>query len=154
MWNRWKRAHSVAPMHCFWSAFFAEKVCTVMSGQSGRKSRSIKRKFVTNSCTSEAAGRVRASILVFVLADKPRAMAVVVTEDDCETGRDMVLWLQDETWAWLDVIYRNTGASLGNMASACGREVRVQRSMPSRTLAAYRRVFVGSIHVPRRCPDT
>lgn len=45
--NKRNSDHSTPPMRCFWSALRAEKVCTVMPGQSGRRSRSSKRRFVT-----------------------------------------------------------------------------------------------------------
>jgi hypothetical protein len=52
--NKRNKAHSAAPILCRWSAFFAEKVCTVIPGQSGRRSKSNSRKFVTKSRISGA----------------------------------------------------------------------------------------------------
>lgn len=96
--NRRKRAHSVPPMRCFWSAFFAENVCVVIFGQSSLRSKSSNRKFVTNNLTSDAGigfggGLVVTVFVVFVLTDWLRVWprrVVAVTLEACEVGRDMV----------------------------------------------------------------
>jgi hypothetical protein len=51
--NKRNSDHSTLPIRCFWSALFEENVCTVIPGQSGRRSRSSRRRFLTYSLMSE-----------------------------------------------------------------------------------------------------
>jgi hypothetical protein len=91
--NNLNKAHSTPPILCFWSAFFEEKVCTVMAGQSGRKSKSISRRFVTKSLTSEGgSGFKGCGVLVVVLIDSLRTrplVAVPATVEVFDVVRDI-----------------------------------------------------------------
>lgn len=80
--NKRNSAHSMPPIRCFWSAFREENVCTVIPGQSGRRSKSIRRRFVTNSLTSDCPE------LVFVLVDELRTSPLA--EEDCDVVQDII----------------------------------------------------------------
>jgi len=83
--NNLNKAHSTPPILCFWSAFLEEKVCTVMPGQSGRKSKSIKRRFVTKSLTWEGgSGFENCGCLVVVLIDSLRRRPFVAVPATAE----------------------------------------------------------------------
>jgi hypothetical protein len=76
--NNLNNAHSTPPILCFWSALLEEKVCTVMPGQSGRRSKSRSRRFVTKSLTSEGGCGFEECVgLAVVLIDKLRERPVV-----------------------------------------------------------------------------
>lgn len=87
--NKRKRDHSTAEILCFWSAFLAEKVCTVMLGQSDFRSRSRRRRFVTKSLTCEGGSGLFTAGL-FVLTDVLRARPFA-DGNICEVGRDMLV---------------------------------------------------------------
>ena len=62
-----------------------------MFGQSARRSRSRRRRFVTKSLMSETGiGLTGCAVLVFVLSDKLRDRPVVVAVDDCDVVRDIL----------------------------------------------------------------
>lgn len=91
--NNRNSAHSVAPIRCFWSAFFAEKVCTVMFGQSSCRSKSSSRRLVTKRRMSDAGSGFKEGGFVVVLRDMvrdgPLLVVVVMAVEDVEVGRDM-----------------------------------------------------------------
>jgi hypothetical protein len=65
-----------------------------MFGQSERRSRFSRRRFVTKSLISEGGSGLCSVVLVFVLTDKPRERPLVgapVAEEVCDVGRDMLL---------------------------------------------------------------
>lgn len=121
--NSRKSAHSVPPILCLWSAFFAENVCTDIPGQSLFKSKSNNLKFDTKILTSIAGDGFSGCGLAFVLTDKLRetpCVVVLVAVDDCEVDRDMLslFALSQSVWFFTGLVAVREGASCGVVYAA------------------------------------